>query len=214
MSQVRYYSEKCIEHKNNGKELWKLINRVINKQSDKTCTIDCLEIDNLKTYQTSEIANEFGKYFSTVGNEFASKITNPKNNLNYYLSKIPYTNGSLFLNPTSQSEINRIINQLKSTTSCGHDGISNKIVKKLKDALTGPLCTLFNLSLTNGEFPEMYKKSDVVQLYKSRNKLIRTNYRPISLLPVMSKILEKIVYKRVYSFLDKNNTLYVSHYGF
>ena len=79
---------------------------MINKQSDETGTVDCLEIDNLKTFQTREIANEFGKYFSSVGNEYASKITKPKNELNYYLSKITRTNDSLFFNPTSHSEIN------------------------------------------------------------------------------------------------------------
>ena len=88
---------------------------MINKQSDKNCSVDCLEIDNLKTFQTREIANEFGKYFSTVGNEFASKITKPKNNLNHYLSKIPCMNDSLFLNPTSQSEINKIIHYVEVT---------------------------------------------------------------------------------------------------
>ena len=213
-SQVKYYSEKCIAHRNNGKELWKLINRVINKQSDKTSTVDCLEIDNLKTFQTREIANEFGKYFSSVSNEYALKITKPKKELNHYLSKITHTNDSLFLNPTSHSEINKTIEQLRSKPSCGLDGLSNKLIKKIKNALTGPLCMLFNLSLTNGEFPKIYKKSDVVPLHKSKSKLVRANYRPILLLPVMSKILEKIVYKRVYSFLDKNNTLYVSQYGF
>ena len=212
--QINYYSERCIALKNNGKELWRLINHVVNKQSDKTCSVDCLEIDNLKTFQSKEIANEFGKYFSTIGNEFASKITKPKNNIDHYLSKITHTNDSLFLNPTSQMEISKIIHQLKCKTSCGRDGLSNKVIKKLKNALTGTLCILFNLSLANDDFPESYKKSDVVPLHKSKSKLVRMNYRPILLLPVMSKILEKVVYKRVYSFLDKHNMLYVSQYGF
>ena len=73
---------------------------------------------------------------------------------------------------------------------------------------------LFNKSLTDGVFPTCYKKSDIVPLYKSKNKLIKTNYRPISLLPVMSKVLEKLIYKRTYNFLDRNKTLYVSQYGF
>ena len=118
---------------------------MISKQSDKTSTIDCLQIDNLKTFQTREIVNEFGKYFSSVGNEYASKIAKPRKELNQYLSKITHSTDSLFLNPMCHSEINKIIEQLKNKSSCGHDGISNKLIKKIKNALTGPLCTLFNL---------------------------------------------------------------------
>ena len=63
-------------------------------------------------------------------------------------------------------------------------------------------------------FQIVIKKSDVIPLYKSKNRLIKTNYRPILLLPVVSKILEKVIYVRLYKLLDKNKSLYVSQYGF
>ena len=65
-----------------------------------------------------------------------------------------------------------------------------------------------------GEFPTMMKKAEVIPLYKGKEFDLVVNYRPISLLLTISKVLEKIVYKRVYSFLEKNNILYDSQYGF
>ena len=73
---------------------------------------------------------------------------------------------------------------------------------------------IFNKSLTEGYFPNTMKHAEVIPLYKAKNKEIKNNYRPISLLITISKILEKIIYSRTYQFLDKNNLIYHSQYGF
>ena len=77
-----------------------------------------------------------------------------------------------------------------------------------------PLERIFNLSLESGIFPNIMKDAEVVPLYKSKEKDLCVNYRPISLLITISKILEKIVYKRTYNFLDTHGQLYNSQYGF
>ena len=121
---------------------------------------------------------------------------------------------SFFLYPTSELEILRIINNLKSKTSSGYDHISNKLLKEIKFELLEPLTIIFNKSLTEGVFPEYMKSADIVPLFKNKDKANKTNYRPISLLVTISKILEKIIYSRTYSFLDNNSLLYISQYGF
>ena len=73
---------------------------------------------------------------------------------------------------------------------------------------------VFNQSITQGIFPDIMKLADVIPLYKGKDKDGVINYQPISLLMTLSKILEKIIYKRIYSYLDKNNILYESHTGF
>ena len=98
--------------------------------------------------------------------------------------------------------------------SHGHDGLSNKLIKEIKTALCKPLQILFNSSLKHGVFLEIYKNSDVVPLFKLKSKFVLTNYHPISLLPVISKILEKVVYHCTYSFLDSNNQIFISQYEF
>ena len=77
-----------------------------------------------------------------------------------------------------------------------------------------PLSCIFNLSLCEGVFPDKLKVAKVYPVFKKGNKSDMNNYRPISVLSVFSKILERIVYKRVYSFLEKNNILYGSQFGF
>ena len=98
--------------------------------------------------------------------------------------------------------------------SSGWDGISNCMLKELKGVLCHPLSILFNRSLSTGFFPSIFKKADVTPLHKKGITNESTNYRPISLLLTMSKILEKIIYKHVYTFLDTSHQLYQSQYGF
>ena len=87
-------------------------------------------------------------------------------------------------------------------------------MKVLSEVLKGPLSVVFNKSITEGVFPQNLKKSEIVPLYKAKEKYLQSNYRPISLLPVMSKVLEKIVYKRLYLFLTERSILFESQYGF
>ena len=99
-------------------------------------------------------------------------------------------------------------------TSSGYDNISNVLLKKLNESVTKPLSIIFNKSLVEGIFPDAMKLADVVPLFKSKDRSECTNYRPISLLITISKLLEKVVYSRTYKFLEKHDKLYVSQYGF
>ena len=87
-------------------------------------------------------------------------------------------------------------------------------MKSLNEAVSLPLCRIFNQSIFKGRFPDSMKLAEVVPLYKSKEMDIVLNYRPISLLITTLKVLEKIIYKRVYSYLERNNILYNSQYGF
>ena len=103
---------------------------------------------------------------------------------------------------------------MPNKNSSGYDNISNILLKKLKFPLLKPLNIIFNKSISSGIFPEKMKLADVFPLHKGKEKFLPTNYRPISLLLTISKVLEKLIYIRTYSFLNKNNQLYVSQYGF
>ncbi len=98
--------------------------------------------------------------------------------------------------------------------SSGHDGLNMILVKSLSRELSIPLSKVINKSLSTGMVPEDMKLAKVVPLYKAKNKELFTNYRPISLLPVFSKLLEKVVHKQLYSFLQKYKILYLRQYGF
>ena len=135
-------------------------------------------------------------------------------NLYEYLKKIPTQTKSIFLTPITESEIIKLINKLPPKKSSGLDNIDNKILKEIKQYISGPLSGIFNRSLETGVFPELMKTAKVIPLFKNKSCQETTNYRPIGLLITISKILEKAMYSRVYSFLTTTHQLYSSQYGF
>ena len=98
--------------------------------------------------------------------------------------------------------------------SSGHDLLSTHILKLTRNALKYPLTILLNKSLESGIVPETLKTAKVIPIFKSKDPDLFTNYRPISLLPSISKILEKFVHKRVYNYLNSQNLFFESQYGF
>ena len=107
-----------------------------------------------------------------------------------------------------------LIAELPNKKSAGYDKINNILLKNLKLELTGPLSFVFNKSMNEGIFPEAMKLADTVPLYKSKERYIIDNYRQISLLITLRKILEKLKHKQVYYHLEENNLIYNSQYGF
>ena len=93
---LNYYHNKCNEFRKNGKKMWNLINKINGKINDKTCIIDYLKVNNIKYFKGKDISNEFGKYFSSVGKEFALNIEEPKTPLKNYLDKIQKNPKSMF----------------------------------------------------------------------------------------------------------------------
>ena len=213
-ARIEYYNGKCVEVKGNMKILWFIINHAIRKHSDKSTIIDQLKVENIMLYGPKLIANEMAKYFSRIGKTYADKTPTPQHSLEHYLSKISNNKSSIFLAPTTKAEICNLINKLPNKRSHGPDGLSNCILKQLKDELVHPLEILFNNSLDEGVFPQQMKEAYVVPLHKGKSKYKATNYRPISLLITMSKVLEKIMYKRVYNYLNSNNLIYSSQHSF
>ena len=209
-----FYRNKCTEYRQNTSRLWKMINKMTNKTNDKTDIIEYLKVENQDYYEHKLIAEEFAKHFSRVGKQYAEQIPSPTKDIEHYLSQIPDNPKTIFMNPVMPSEIEKIIDKLPNKNSSGHDNLSNILLKQIKDSITYPLTIISNHSITEGEFPNGMKAADVSPLYKSKEKYMVTNYRPISLLITMSKILEKVVYCRVYNFLVETEQLYQSQYGF
>ena len=213
-AKITHYNNKCVEVKSNMKNLWLVINHAIGKHSDKTTVIESLKIGNIVMYSPEAIANKMARYFSTVGKKFATKTPKSTHDIQHYLSKKNRTTNSIFLSPTTQSEIITLIEKLPNKKSCGPDGLSNCTLKKLCKELAKPLEILFNQSLKEDVYPQQMKEALVVPLHKGKSKQETTNYRPISLLITMSKLLKKIVYKHIYGFMTDNNSIFASIHGF
>ena len=120
---------------------------------------------------------------------------------------------TLFLSPVAETEINKIIEALKDSAT-GHDDISAQFLKLSVDFIVNPLMHICNMSLTEGVFPDSLKVANVITLYKSDDPMYFNHYRPVSLLCMLSKVFEKIMYDRLLNFVNKYDLLYAHQYGF
>ena len=107
-----------------------------------------------------------------------------------------------------------MIDGLENKTSSGHDGISNKLLKLIQDEVSKPLTLIINQMLTTGIFPDAFKQSKIVPIFKKGDSSLLTNYRPISMLPNISKIFKRAIYNQLYEYFNTNNLLVEEQYGF
>ena len=187
---------------NQTKKLWELINAVIRKSPNKLNIIDRLKVGEVEITDGNSIADHLNNHFSSVGKTYANKIPPSIKDINAYTNAIPMQLMSLFMYPTNVREMSGLIQKLLNKKSSGYDEINNILLKKISDGILLPLTEVMNKSLKEGIFPEKMKHADVCPFYKSKDRLEKNNYRPISLLITLSKLLEKLVHKRTYTFLQ------------
>ena len=158
------------------------------------------------------MADCFNDYFVNIGQNLAQKI--PPSTRSFFEFLDNRNSASLFFNPVLEVEVLELVNNLKSKKSAGHDGISSICLKQIIFEIVKPLTHIINLSISSGVVPQKMKLAKVIPLFKKGDPLNVTNYRPISLLTSISKILEKIVYSRTMNFLQEKSVLCESQFGF
>ena len=120
---------------------------------------------------------------------------------------------SFFIVPISYEEIDLILKSLKDS-SCGWDDFGTQVTKSARLSLVNPLAYICNLSMSTGVFPDQLKIAKVIPLYKNDDPKVFSNYRPISVLPIFSKVLERAMYNRLIKYLNDNKILYSFQFGF
>ena len=206
-----YYYSKFTNFKNDSYKTWGTIKELIKTKDEMTVTE--LLINEEKINDKQLIANEFNNYFCNIGSDLADRINyNCKVDHKYYLKR--KINSKFEFKMTNVNEVKNIINDLKPKLSTGHDEISSKLLKVLQPLLTESIVLIINQSLETGIFPNKLKISKIIPLFKNGDKLFMQNYRPISLLPVISKIFEKVVFHQLYEYFETNNLFNPNQYGF
>ena len=160
---------------------------------------------------STDIANNFNIYFTTVGNTLAANLPQTDNDPVELIESNP---DNFFCIPTTPAEINNIIIHSKSKKSTGFDNIDSYIVKQIAPQIVNQLANIFNKSFLTGIVPSKLKVAKVIPLYKTKDPALFSNYRPISLLPFFSKILERLMHNRLYNFLTEHNILAMNQFGF
>ena len=141
------YSEQIEQHRGNISKTWTILNKRLGKNHDKS-NPQIFNINNIQTEDKSKISKAFCSYFTDIGKQCSSSIGTSSKQFNEYL--IGNCPKSLFLHPTDKRDIIRIINELKPKNSRGHDGISSKLVKDLKNEIAFPLSIMINISIEAG----------------------------------------------------------------
>jgi hypothetical protein len=123
-------------------------------------------------------------------------------------------NQSFFLYNCDNDEIKNIISSLNVNKGLGPNSIDTNILKLLNEDICDPLGKIFNLSFSTGLHPDLLKISKATPVYKKGSRLLVSNYRPISLLSNINKILEKLMFSRLYKFLEDYKCIYALQFGF
>ena len=211
MAKKMYYHDIIESNKDNSTQLWKILNDILNKNG-KVHSNNLFMCEDGLSSDRFHIANNFNNYFASVAHSLASNL--PSVNVNP-LSFIPNNaQTSFFMFPTCDDELLAIVMKMKKGKSSGFDEINCDLLKQICHVIVTPLVHIINLSFASGIFPSELKIAKIIPLFKSGDAQVLSNYRPISILPSISKIVERLVYNRLYNFISKHDTLYANQYGF
>lgn len=215
-----YYYNLFDKNKHDVKKQWRTINSIVGKQKEKR-EIECIQsFKNPETIISDKycIAEEFNNFFVSVVTDLLHSAESPNNILvnDHFKRSFPVDRvvNSFFCHPSDQFEIERCIDSLSNNKAPGLDGISAATLKSIKKFILPAFTFLINSSLEKGEFPNTLKDALVIPVHKKGNVRDVNNYRPISLLPIFSKIIEKIMKKRLLKYLNSINYFSENQFGF
>lgn len=207
-------AEILINSKNFNTAVWDVIN--INRQvthKDVFTSVPKIIDENDKHIDDSiDICNFFNKYYQLVSKNLQKSLNTGISNATTGNTE---TAQKVFkFHPVSQDELSNIIDSLNNKKTVGLDGVSSKILKECKEHLLDHLLHIINHSLKQGVFPDKLKEGKILPIYKTGDKERVENYRPISILNVISKIFERVVLNRLLLHLGESNSICDEQHGF
>ena len=205
-----YYNTQFAKCKNNLKATWKLIGSIIKRKTKGQIHPTKITINNKIYTAKQDIVNQLNQYFVNVGPNLANSITTSS------LQPISYINNvaipSFFMSPITETQVLNLFLGLDSNKVS--IDIPNNMIKIAAYELSPIFTNIFNESISTGVVPDILKISRITPIYKSGDTNEPHNYRPISILSVFSKVLERLVYNQLDSFLEKYNIMYNYQFGF
>ena len=212
-AEIKYFSDKCDEYQNQSKALWRTINEITKRKIKTRTVLSKLQLENgTFTENTLEIANTLNSYFVNVGPKLAEKLPLSQKSFESYLSNSPID--SFQINPTNSDEVLKIINSFSSSNCEDPVKISPKVYKLGANALSKILPNMINRCFIKGYFPDCLKLAKVTPIFKEGSSEHCINWRPISITCCTSKLMEKLVKKRLLSYLSKNKILTDFQFGY
>jgi len=200
-------------HKNDMRKTWARIKYLtVGKTSNELDDIH-FKLENKLSNDPAEVANYFNNFFSSVGERYANEIppVHDASHLDYFGNNIAST---FEFHPVNRNEVARIISNLSNKDSSGHDNIAVKLLKTVKDDLVDCLTFIINQTIISGIFPQKLKIAKIVPVFKNGSRDEIGNYRPISVLPSVSKVFEKVMANQLYDYFEINKLLPHCQYAY
>ncbi|KAK9889372.1 hypothetical protein WA026_004648 [Henosepilachna vigintioctopunctata] len=197
-----YYAEKINKSDNKSKSTWHIVNTLLNKSSAQSKML-------VPSGDPEETADRFNNYFINAAPDLCKMLPVSNEGVN-----MQYLENSFYVFEVTTTEIENVVKHLKNTTTCGHDGIPNKIIKRSIKYIAEPLRYIINMSFIEGIFPDKLKIAIIKPIYKKGPIDEPDSYRPISILSSFSKIFEKLLANRLLSFFKKFQVFNENQHGF
>lgn len=187
---------------NRARDAWRIINFETNNSRE--------------TVVNSDISHDaFNNYFTSAAENLIKSLPKLNHCFNTdFIHNLVTPNLSFFLYPITEQEVRTAIKSLKNSNSLDIYDLNAKMIKTAEDIIAAPLTALFNVCIAEGVFPDIFKCSRVIPLFKKGDDSLFENYRPISILPIFGKIFEKILTRRLTNYLEINSLLSPNQYGF
>ena len=210
-AEENHYVSLLESYKSNMKITWGILKEIINKNKVRKIQEQIKLSDGSVTSNKLIISEKSNEFFINIGPTLAKKIPHQSRNHSFYLGdKIANT---IFLSSITAEEIDEIFRSLRKSAQ-GHDELTSGILKLGLPYIKLPLLYVLNLSLEQGVFPKELKIANVIPLFKAEDPMKFNYYRPVSLLCILSKVFEKVMYSILFHFLESFKILIENQFGF
>ena len=217
IAKIKYRKSYFEKYKDDSRKQWQMINELLGRKRKSVRTNKLIDSDGNISSTPVSIANSFNEYFSSIASNLKSnRIDSQGRNgdENYHQTYLKNSvSDTLFLSMVDASEVYEVIKSFKNKSTRDTKICSLKLANK-SFTFTSIIASIINKSFQEGIFPEQMKIARVTPIHKEGTKTNVGNYRPISILNSFSKIYEKLMHKRLTSFLESNDSIYENQYGF
>ena len=189
---------------------WRAINLLLGRKS-KITQISELKMGETTITDSNQIADRLNQHFSEIGLKIGESVKSTQISPESYVTP---ASSKFNLTTISPITVNTLLSKLSTTKASGYDHISARLLKDAADVISHPLSLIFNKSIKSGIFPDKWKIAKITPIHKANAKNDPNNYRPISVLPIVAKVFEKVVFSQLYTYLTTNNLLTKLQSGF
>ena len=210
-TKTQYYKEHFRSNSGKPREIWKSINEVMSRNTKNDSNINSIKTNAGSTTSPEVMSETFNKYFTEIGDKLADKLPDSTKIYSDFLLPV---NSTFQLRQVSLAEVLKLLKNLPTNKATGLDKIPCRLVKLSSPFIADSLCNIFNMSIISGIFPLEWKVAKVIPIHKDNEKDELNNYRPISILSAISKVMERLVYNQLYEYLSKNELLSKCQSGF